>query len=149
MSTAVKSTFTPKEVVKIVGISYRQIQYWDKTGFIRPSYRSHGKYRQYTFADLVQLKVAKLLRDHEVSIQKLRKIIKSLRDLFPKISFPLGECNLLIEGGRILVFEGDVLMDAATGGDFVRFDARTLRAQIDQAHPDDESETSAARSAIG
>ena len=74
-----KSTFTPKEVVKVIGISYRQIQYWDKTNFIRPSYRSHGKYRQYTFSDLVQMKVAKMLRDRDVSIQRLRKIIQGDR----------------------------------------------------------------------
>ena len=143
-----KSTFTPKEVVRIIGISYRQIQYWDKTSFIRPSYRSHGKYRQYTFSDLVQMKVAKLLRDHDVSIQKLRKIIKSLRELLPRISFPLGECNLLIEGDRILVFNGDVLMDASTDGQYVRFDARVLRRQINESYPDEEFPGMAERTAL-
>jgi DNA-binding transcriptional MerR regulator len=145
----VKSTFTPKEVVKIIGISYRQIQYWDKTSFIRPSYRSHGKYRQYTFSDLVQMKVAKMLRDHEVSIQRLRKIIKLLRDLLPRISFPLSECNLLIEGDKILVFNGDVLMDAHTGENYVRFDARSLREQINELYSDDDVDESRERTALG
>lgn len=144
-----KSTFTPKEVVKIIGISYRQIQYWDKTNFIRPSYRSHGKYRQYTFSDLVQMKVAKLLRDRDVSIQRLRKIIKGLRDLLPRINFPLSECSLLIEGEKILVFHGDVLMDSLTSENYVRFDARTLREQINELYADDEVNSSGERTAAG
>jgi len=143
-----KSTFTPKEVVKIVGISYRQIQYWDKTSFIRPSYRSHGKYRQYTFSDLVQMKVAKLLRDHDLSIQKLRNIIKSLRELLPRIGFPLSECNLLIEGDKILLFNGEVLMDSHTVERYIRFDARTLRQQINELYPEDEIEIEHERSAL-
>ena len=144
-----KSTFTPKEVVKIIGISYRQIQYWDKTSFIRPSYRSHGKYRQYTFSDLVQMKVAKMLRDREVSIQRLRKIIKGLRDLLPRINFPLSECSLLIEGEKILVFHGDVLMDHLTGQNYVRFEARTLREQINELYSDEDVEPGGERSALG
>jgi len=64
-----KTFFTPKEVAKIVGLSYRQIQYWDKTNFIKPSYRRRGKYRLYTFQDLIQMKLAKTLRGHEYSIQ--------------------------------------------------------------------------------
>lgn len=145
-----KSTFSPKEVVKIIGISYRQIQYWDKTSFIRPSYRSHGKYRQYTFSDLVQMRVAKVLRDKDVSIQRLRKIIKLVRELLPRINFPLSDCNLLIEGERILVFNGDVLMDSSTKDNFVRFDARTLRKQIDEMYPDEhEKAISTRRRAIG
>lgn len=144
-----KSTFTPKEVVKIIGISYRQIQYWDKTNFIRPSYRSHGKYRQYTFSDLVQMRVAKMLRDRDVSIQRLRKIIKGLRDLLPRINFSLSECSLLIEGEKILVFHGDVLMDVSTGQNYVRFDARTLREQINELYSDDDMETGGERTALG
>ena len=143
-----KSTFTPKEVVKIIGISYRQIQYWDKTNFIRPSYRSHGKYRQYTFSDLVQMKVAKMLRDRDVSIQRLRKIIKLLRDLLPRINFPLSECSLLIEGEKILVFHGDVLMDLGTSANYVRFEARSLREQINELYADEDLDPGE-RSALG
>lgn len=133
-----KSTFTPKEVVKLIGISYRQIQYWDKTSFIRPSYRSHGKYRQYTFSDLMQMRIAKMLRDRDFSIQRLRKTIKLVRDLIPRINFPLSECNLLIEGEKILVFNGDVLMDPGTRENFMQFDARMLRQEIDETFPEED-----------
>ena len=51
---------------------------------------------------------------------------------------------------RILVFNGDVLMDSSTKDNFVRFDARALRQQIDEIYPDDQQKSlSARRRAIG
>ena len=131
-----KSFFTPKEVAKLIGISYRQIQYWDKTNFIKPSYRRRGKYRLYTFSDLIQLKVAKVLRETNISIQRLRKIIKSLKSLLPQVSHPLVDLTFLIEGERILVFNGIVLMSSKSGSNYVRFDVKSLRDEIDQTFPD-------------
>jgi DNA-binding transcriptional MerR regulator len=131
-----KSFFTPKEVAKLIGISYRQIQYWDKTSFIKPSYRRRGKYRLYTFADLMQLKVAKILRESNFSIQKLRKTIKSLKALLPQVGHPLVDLTFLIEGDRILVFNGIVLMNSHTDKNYIRFDVKTLRDEIDRTFPD-------------
>lgn len=131
-----KSFFTPKDVASIVGISYRQIQYWDKTSFIKPSYRRKGKYRLYTFSDLIQLKVAKTLRDHNFSIQRLRKTIKSLRSLLPQVSHPMVDLTFLIEGDRILVFNGEVLMNAISGQNYIRFDVSKLRDEVDRLFPE-------------
>lgn len=131
-----KSFFTPKDVATIVGISYRQIQYWDKTNFIKPSYRRKGKYRLYTFSDLIQLKVAKNLRDHNFSIQRLRKTIKSLRSLLPQVSNPMADLTFLIEGDRILVFNGEVLMNSISGQNYIRFDVAKLKGEVDQLFPD-------------
>ena len=131
-----KSFFTPKEVAKLIGISYRQIQYWDKTNFIKPSYRRRGKYRLYTFSDLIQLKVAKVLRETNISIQRLRKIIKSLKSLLPQVNHPLVDLTFLIEGERILVFNGVVLMSSKSTTNYVRFDVKSLRDEIDRTFPD-------------
>ena len=131
-----KSFFTPKEVAKLIGISYRQIQYWDKTNFIKPSYRRRGKYRLYTFSDLIQLKVAKVLRETNISIQRLRKIIKSLKSLLPQVNHPLVDLTFLIEGERILVFNGVVLMSSKSNNNYVRFDVKSLRDEIDRTFPD-------------
>ena len=131
-----KSFFTPKEVAKLIGISYRQIQYWDKTSFIKPSYRRRGKYRLYTFSDLIQLKVAKVLREVSFSIQRLRKVIKSLKSLLPQVNHPLVDLTFLIEGERILVFNGIVLMSSKSQTNYVRFDVKSVRDEIDRTFPD-------------
>ena len=73
-----KRLFSPKEVAALVGISYRQIQYWDSSGFIRPSVRRRGRFRAYSFSDLILLRVARDLRARGLSIQRLRRVIASL-----------------------------------------------------------------------
>jgi DNA-binding transcriptional MerR regulator len=130
-----KSFFTPKEVARIIDISYRQIQYWDKTNFIKPSYRRKSKYRLYTFTDLFQLKISKVLRRKGFSIQKLRKTIEILKNLLPQVSHPLIELTFLIDENKILVFNGDVVMDEEAEQDYVKFRVRDLRSEVDCLFP--------------
>ncbi len=70
------------EVCKVVGISYRQLDYWARTGLVTPSVREaggSGTQRVYSFQDLVVLKVIKKLTDAGVSLQRVRKAIAYLR----------------------------------------------------------------------
>ena len=131
-----KNFFTPKEVARLIGISYRQIQYWDKTHFIKPSYRRRGKYRLYNFTDLIQLRVIKTLREHGSSVQRLRLTIKTLKSLLPHVHHPLVELTFLIEGDRVLVFNGEILMNPACGQSYVRFDVKSLCDEIEKVFPD-------------
>lgn len=64
------------------GISYRQLDYWARTGLVVPSVRDasgSGTQRLYSFRDLVVLKVVKRLLDAGVSLQNIRKAIETLR----------------------------------------------------------------------
>jgi DNA-binding transcriptional MerR regulator len=64
------------------GISYRQLDYWARTGLVVPSVRDasgSGSQRLYSFRDLVVLKVVKRLLDAGVSLQNIRKAIDTLR----------------------------------------------------------------------
>ncbi|MGW0432806.1 MerR family transcriptional regulator [Micromonospora sp. NPDC003197] len=65
-----------------VSISYRQLDYWARTGLVVPSIRDasgSGTSRLYSFRDLVVLKVVKRLLDAGVSLQNIRKAIETLR----------------------------------------------------------------------
>jgi DNA-binding transcriptional MerR regulator len=71
--------YNSKTACKLVGISKRQIGYWDETHLIKPSVQEaggRGTIRLYSFADLVQLAVVKSLIDQGISLQKIRKSIK-------------------------------------------------------------------------
>jgi DNA-binding transcriptional MerR regulator len=64
------------------GISYRQLDYWARTGLVVPSVRDaagSGSQRLYSFRDIVVLKVVKRLLDAGVSLQNIRKAIETLR----------------------------------------------------------------------
>ncbi len=88
------------EVCRIVGITYRQLDYWARTGLVRPSIRDaqgSGTKRLYAFQDLVALRVIKKLLDTGLSLQRVRKAIEHLRDL----ERPTHGVTLFSDGTRI------------------------------------------------
>jgi DNA-binding transcriptional MerR regulator len=72
------------EVCKIVGISYRQLDYWARTELVTPSIRDasgSGTQRLYSFQDLVTLRVIKNLLDTGVSLQRVRRAVDHLQSM--------------------------------------------------------------------
>ena len=71
------------QTCKIVGITYRQLDYWTRTGLVAPTIQEaqgSGTQRLYSFNDLLQLKVIKGLTDAGASLQKVRSAIDYVRD---------------------------------------------------------------------
>ena len=67
---------------QVVGITYRQLDYWARTGLVAPSIRSaagSGSQRLYSFKDVLVLKVVKRLLDAGVSLQNIRVAVEHLR----------------------------------------------------------------------
>jgi DNA-binding transcriptional MerR regulator len=76
--------FRVPEVCRLVGISYRQLDYWARTELVTPSIRdAHGSgtQRLYSFQDLVTLRVIKSLLDAGVSLQRVRSAVDYLREI--------------------------------------------------------------------
>jgi predicted RNase H-like HicB family nuclease len=93
-------------VSKIIGIPLRVIDYWDRTNFIKPSINEasgYGSMRLYSFADLIQFKVATFLRHQGLSLQKIRKSLNYLRKHLPAIEKPLAQLRFLTDGETIFV----------------------------------------------
>jgi len=100
------NSFNSKAVSKIIGTPIRVIDYWDRTNFIKPSINEasgYGSTRLYSFADLIQFKVAKFLRDQGLSLQKIRKSLNYLRKHLPEIEKPLAQLRFLTDGETIFV----------------------------------------------
>ena len=71
------------QVCKLVGITYRQLDYWARTNLIRPSLQQatgSGSQRLYSFSDVVQLKVIKRLLDAGMSLKKIRSAVTILAE---------------------------------------------------------------------
>jgi DNA-binding transcriptional MerR regulator len=84
-----------------VAISYRQLDYWARTGLVVPSVRDasgSGTQRLYSFRDLVVLKVVKRLLDAGVSLQNIRKAIEALRS---RGVADLAEITLISDGTTV------------------------------------------------
>ena len=68
------------------GITYRQLDYWARTGLVEPSVRAahgSGSQRLYGFRDILVLKVVKRLLDSGISLQQIRAAVQHLRDRGP------------------------------------------------------------------
>ena len=112
--------FGTKVVKEITGVSRMQLQHWDRTGIVRPSIKigaGKGSRREYSFKDLVQLKVAKRLREEGISLQKIRKALEFLRKNFPDVKAPLAELRFLTNGVDLFVLTDrpEVILDALKG----------------------------------
>ena len=67
---------------KAADISYRQLDYWDRTGLVQPSVRSatgSGSQRLYAFRDILVLKLVKRLLEAGISLQQIRVAVEQLR----------------------------------------------------------------------
>ena len=65
------------------GITYRQLDYWARTGLVEPSVRAaqgSGSQRLYGFRDILVLKVVKRLLDTGISLQQIRSAVQHLRE---------------------------------------------------------------------
>jgi DNA-binding transcriptional MerR regulator len=92
------------DVTKIVGISYRQLDYWARTGLVRPSVkdaRGSGSQRLYSFQDLALLKLIKRMLDSGMNLRQIRTAMRTLRDL----KKPALGTTLVSDGNRIYSVE--------------------------------------------
>lgn len=109
--------FSGPTVCSVVGISYRQLDYWARTDLLRPSLvdaAGSGTQRRYSYRDLVALKVIKSLLDGGVSLQTARKAIDYLRD---HLGEDLASASLVIEGAStVLARSGDDIVDLVRRG---------------------------------
>lgn len=105
------------QVCRIVGITYRQLDYWARTDLVRPSIcdaAGSGTQRVYSYRDLLALKVVKSLLDAGVSLQKARKAIEYLRS---HLGEEVSSANLVLsDTGSVLASTGDQLVDLVRQG---------------------------------
>ena len=97
------------QVCKLVGITYRQLDYWARTGLIVPTLaQAHGSgsQRRYSFSDVVQLKVIKNLLDAGMSLKKIRSAVEILRSEMDSEQ-PLADVTLLSDGQTIYAAHSD------------------------------------------
>jgi DNA-binding transcriptional MerR regulator len=103
-------TYDSKTASRIVGVSLRQLQYWDERDFIRPSVKlaeGRGTKRLYSFHDLICLKVMKDLARHGFTLQKIRRCLKPLKDNSVQTERPAESLKYLTDGEELFVLTND------------------------------------------
>ena len=110
--------YSGPEVCRVIGITFRQHDYWARTDLVRPSVadaRGSGTQRRYSYQDLVRLKVVKSLLDAGVKLQAARAAIDYLRD---DLGEPQWEtASLVLDGSNsVFVRDGEALVDLVRKG---------------------------------
>jgi DNA-binding transcriptional MerR regulator len=99
------------------GITYRQLDYWARTGLVEPSVRSatgSGTQRLYGFRDILVLKVVKRLLDSGVSLQQIRVAISHLRERGVE---DLAQITLMSDGASVYqCTSAEEVIDLVQGG---------------------------------
>ena len=99
------------------GISYRQLDYWARTGLVEPSVRSatgSGTSRLYGFRDILVLKIVKRLLDAGISLQNIRTAVTHLRS---RGVTELERITLMSDGASIYECASpDEIIDLLAGG---------------------------------
>ncbi len=102
---------------KAAGITYRQLDYWARTGLVEPTIRpatGSGTQRLYSFRDVLVLKVVKRLLDSGVSLQQIRSAVEHLRERGVE---DLAQITLMSDGASVYeCTNADEVFDLVQGG---------------------------------
>lgn len=105
------------QVCGIVGITYRQLDYWARTGLLRPSIsdaRGSGTQRRYSYHDILELKVIKRLLDAGISLQRARRAVDCLRE---GLGADVASTSLVLVGNESVLAGSDgEVVDLLRGG---------------------------------
>jgi DNA-binding transcriptional MerR regulator len=109
--------FRGAQVCSVVGITYRQLDYWARTGLLRPSITDatgSGSQRRYSYGDVLELKVIKRLLDAGLKLQQARQAVECLRG---DLGADLGSSQLVLAGTRsVLAHSNGEVVDLLAGG---------------------------------
>ena len=114
---ASETGFSGKRTAEIVDITYRQLDYWARTDLVRPSLADasgSGSRRQYSYRDLLELKVIKSLLDSGIRLEQVRKVFAYMRN---HLGEDVASANLVIDGSNsVVVNTGEELIDLLQNG---------------------------------
>ena len=108
--------FRGPQVCKLVGITYRQLDYWARTDLLRPSLADtagSGTQRRYSYHDVLSLKVIKKFLDAGLALPAARRAVECLR----QAGADLASANIVLsDASSVLASNNDELVDLVRAG---------------------------------
>ena len=108
--------YSGTQTAKVVGISYRQLDYWARTDLIRPSLSDatgSGSRRSYSYNDLLELKTIKKLLDAGIKLEQVRNVFEYLRK---HVSTDIAAAHIVIDGSSVNLYDDGQLIDVLQRG---------------------------------
>ena len=112
----IEAGFSGTKTASTVGISYRQLDYWARTGLVRPSLldaTGSGSRREYSYRDLLELRVIKNLLDAGIKLASVREVFSYLRE---HVNSDIASAHIVISGSNVVLCDGEELIDVLRKG---------------------------------
>src|SRR4051794_29579082 len=116
MDTGLEQAYSGTKTAQIVGITYRQLDYWARTDLVRPSLADasgSGSRRSYSYRDLLELRVIKNLLDAGIKLESVRQVFEYLRR---ELNRDIASAHIVISGNQAVLCDGDELVDVVRRG---------------------------------
>ena len=109
--------FSGPTVCRLTGVTYRQLDYWARTGLVTPSITpatGSGSKRSYSYSDVLEVKVIKSLLSSGVALNRARQAVECLRT---SLGADLAASSLVLsDAGSVLAHDDGELVDLLRGG---------------------------------
>lgn len=108
--------YSGSQAAAIVGITYRQLDYWARTDLIRPAIneaQGSGSRRHYSYRNLLELRMVKSLLDAGIKLEAIREVFDFLRSNSVEA---ITSAHLVISGTSVILCKGEELVDVVRKG---------------------------------
>jgi tetratricopeptide (TPR) repeat protein len=120
--------FSPENVQRILGLTARQLDYWDRLRLVSP--RKEEGNRFYDFRDLIGLRTVKQLIEEGVPANRLRRALTALRAKLVQVQAPLTELRILSDGKDVIVERHGARLEPLSGQFVLNFETRELDEKV-------------------
>jgi DNA-binding transcriptional MerR regulator len=107
--------YSGTKTAQVVGITYRQLDYWARTDLVKPALAeaTGSGSRMYSYRDLLELRMIKSLLDSGIKLESVREAFRFLR---AEPDRDIASAHLVICGTQVVLCEGDQLIDVVRNG---------------------------------
>jgi tetratricopeptide (TPR) repeat protein len=125
---ATTDRFSPEEVQRILGLTGKQLDSWDRLRLVSP-HKSEGD-PFYDFRDLIGLRTVKQLIERGVPVNRLQRAVAALREKLSHVQAPLAELRVLSDGKDVIVEGNGARLEPLSGQFVLNFETRELDERV-------------------
>jgi len=123
-----KDRYSLEDVQRIVGLTRKQLNDWDRLHLVCPKTEKDGRY--YDFRDLIGLRTVKQLVEQGVSANKLKRALSALNEKLTQVQAPLSQLRILSDGRDVVVEDGAARLEPLSGQFVLNFETRELDESV-------------------
>jgi tetratricopeptide (TPR) repeat protein len=125
---AATERFSPEEVQRILGLSAKQLDHWERLRLVTPQKETGEPY--YNFRDLIGLRTVKQLLENGVPANRLQRAVDALRQKLSQVHAPLAELRVVSDGKDVMVERDGARLDPLSGQFVLNFEIREIGERV-------------------